>query len=785
MSSVLCLQWSSSQLGCCYSTDNELFAMQDIWESNSFGYVRTLIAQVEPQIVVIPELSDDLLYKAIVEHNSNIEIKKIKAKEFLFHKGKLELLNWFIQYQIENKHQQVGEEMYKNILLTNVDQDEKMHALLKLESVFRLEENKRTVGCIGVILKFISDVEDDESTINIPTFFSTFSCELYMQIDSDTLRSLCIFESETHPSMHQKRGKESLSLFGLLDKTSSVPGKQLLKEWVSRPKMDIQLLQQRHEAISYFISRKDVMDRLRSDMRFIKNIRGILSKIQENKANPLNWKSMIEFARHTIAVHTTLTHLGVNISIIQNAQELTSVSIMRDISNEIQAKISFEMSDGEGRVVVQTNINPELDLLREKYKQLDDYLLKVAHGISKELPIKYGATLNVVYFPQLGYLVTLPRIHSENAAIEGFELQFVTQENYYYKNSKTTDEKIELDSTIGDIYGMILDKEIEIIQELSSHVLRYQSQILECVRAISELDCIVSLAIVALSFNYVQPTLTEAENKIVIKNGRYEIKEESRIKKILAKKYHLDTHYKNYVWIYLSQMTLLFKNILKMVGLIVYMAHIGSFVPADIATIGITDKMLTRIQTSETVSKPQSAFAFDIQQLNRAIIGATCKSLVIIDEFGKGTNSLDGASLFGGIIRYFLSKDRNCPKVLASTHFHAARDGIALSTTEVSNQIVDNKSQVTFLYRIIPGMGDGKSYGIWCASIAGITNPIIERAIELADNFSEGTPIEKIMDSKEKEVYEQLQVCFDQFVNTDPSEMDYNSICISVNNLLN
>jgi DNA mismatch repair protein MSH5 len=179
---------------------------------------------------------------------------------------------------------------------------------------------------------------------------------------------------------------------------------------------------------------------------------------------------------------------------------------------------------------------------------------------------------------------------------------------------------------------------------------------------------------------------------------------------------------------------------LKQIALIVYMAHIGSFVPAESATIGLTDKILTRITTRETVSKNQSAFMIDLQQVALAMTLATRKSLVIIDEFGKGTNSSDGAGLACGVFEYFLGLGPERPKVLGATHFHELfengyleeRPELAFGHMEVR---IDDKTdvpedQITYLYNFVPGRSTS-SFGTCCAAMNGIDPAIVERAEQL------------------------------------------------------
>ena len=210
----------------------------------------------------------------------------------------------------------------------------------------------------------------------------------------------------------------------------------------------------------------------------------------------------------------------------------------------------------------------------------------------------------------------------------------------------------------------------------------------------------------------------------------------------------------------------------KQVALAVYMAHVGSFVPAASATIGLTDKILTRITTRETVSKNQSAFMIDLQQIALALNQATNRSLIVIDEFGKGTDSCDGAGLAAGVLTYLLSLSRDAaPKVLAATHFHEIfspglfpldHPSLAFAHMEVhidgkgKRRQSDSQTEVTYLYNLRPGRSN-LSYGTQCAAMNGIPPVIVKRAAELADLVTEGEDLVRICAGISPEEEEDLE----------------------------
>ncbi|KAI9255012.1 muts domain V-domain-containing protein [Helicostylum pulchrum] len=898
MEITMCIQWKFNYLGCAYYSSHslELLLMEDIKESDQFEYITMLIAQILPKLIILPDTSEDVLFEYFEkEHGASIEIKKMRAKDFSFDKGRYMLLNWFIHklqlqqtmYEMNDDNQNLAN---RNMFMVDPEEGSRTHAYLQLEGLIHIDTSHLSIGCAGVLLKYLQKIEQEEgmdgsqNELSIqPILLRNFSCEKCMHINSDTIKSLCIFNYETHPNMHQTHGKESLSLFGLLNRTSSVLGKRLFTEWVSKPTTDKDVLDYRHESIRFFlqIDMRDIVLDLSSHLKHIKNIHQLLTKLKESKATSSDWQNILKFAYYTIRILSLLDQAyryGSDISFMKNTRQYIPIAeVMKFVGSDIDDIIDFETSKAEGRIIVKEKVDAELELLRDKYEALDTYLLQISQEISVGLPVGLGAILNVVYFPQLGYLITLPQCRANSGDnrstssgisshvghyyaryLSGFELQFTTTENMYYKN----DRMKELDETIGDIHAMIADKEIEIIQGLSERVLQHTDHFSKASTLLSELDCLLSLSLAALRFNYVEPIMT-MDDSLIITQGRHPLQElcvdvfipndtylQGGKGFISRKTDKLSSFYQSE---YLTQPenqsasgtkrpTTLTKEsnvtleptteavpveqntesetktqdinsvqivtganfsgksvYLKQIALIVYMAHIGSYVPAEKAIIGITDKLFTRIQTSETVSKPQSAFAFDLQQICRALNNSTNHSLVIIDEFGKGTDSSDGAALFCSVIGYFLSKCETCPKIVASTHFHdvisqdilSAQDGITLSQTEIlsrqlrteqeENDPGEEGDEVVFLYRIVPGKGPSASYGIWCAGIAGLPSSTIERAIELSEYFQNDKPIEKI--STDQENYKMLKLIKNDFLEADISQIDASDLISSIESL--
>jgi DNA mismatch repair protein MSH5 len=337
---------------------------------------------------------------------------------------------------------------------------------------------------------------------------------------------------------------------------------------------------------------------------------------------------------------------------------------------------------------------------------------------------------------------------------------FSTEANAYYKNILMS----QLDQRFGDVYARICDKEIEIVQELGERVLEYEELLNSVSDTVGELDCNVALAKGAMAYNLSRPRISE-QNILKIKGGRHLLQEltvpafipndtfivggngtdRSQPESLLEQQSPCPGANTQEAagpsMILMTGPNYSGKSVyLKQVAMITYMAHVGCFVPAEAAKIGLTDKILTRIATRESVSRIQSAFMIDLQQTSIALTLATRRSLVIIDEFGKGTDNHDGAGLAAGVFEHFLQLGPNCPKVLGATHFHEIfengflppRPALRFAHMEVNvdaeaSQVED---QITYLYKYRQERSTS-SFGTHCAAMNGIDPAVIERAENL------------------------------------------------------
>ncbi|OAP02708.1 MSH5 [Arabidopsis thaliana] len=528
----------------------------------------------------------------------------------------------------------------------------------------------------------------------------------FLKLDAAAHEALQIFQTDKHPShMGIGRAKEGFSVFGMMNKCATPMGRRLLRSWFMRPILDLEVLDRRLNAISFFISSVELMASLRETLKSVKDISHLLKSISAL----LHVNKIFE-----VGVSESLReHMRrFNLDIIEKAGLCISTEL--DYVYELViGVIDVTRSKERGyQTLVKEGFCAELDELRQIYEELPEFLQEVSAMELEHFPHLHKEKLPpcIVYIQQIGYLMCIFGEKLDETALNRlteFEFAFSDMDGetqrFFYHTSKTR----ELDNLLGDIYHKILDMERAIIRDLLSHTLLFSAHLLKAVNFVAELDCILSLACVAHQNNYVRPVLT-VESLLDIRNGRHvlqemavdtfipndtEINDNGRIHIITGPNYSGKSIY------------------VKQVALIVFLSHIGSFVPADAATVGLTDRIFCAMG-SKFMTAEQSTFMIDLHQVGMMLRQATSRSLCLLDEFGKGTLTEDGIGLLGGTISHFATRAEP-PRVVVCTHLTELLNESCLPVSEkikfytMSVLRPDTESanmeEIVFLYRLIPG----------------------------------------------------------------------------------
>jgi DNA mismatch repair protein MSH5 len=604
-------------------------------------------------------------------------------------------------------------------------------------------------------------------------------------VNVDTLSSLQIIQPESHPNaFNQGPGtsgsKESLSVFGLFQYSAKTPqGRARLRQMFLRPSLDAGVINARLDFVSVFArpDKQPVTQKLSKSLSKIKNMRNIMTMLHKGVDGGNGrqgnfkggvWSCLLEFCYHTIDVAEGLREvIGVeNLPLCAQATEVLDRFQLQRVGKMVHDVVDLESSTEQHRTVVKRAVDENLDTIKDGYDGMEELLSQAALDITRTMPAEVDCSLNVIFFPQLGFHITVPLDERTGQAVwmgVGWEAMFTTEKQVYLKDPKMR----ALDQDLGDLWASICDIEIEIAHDLAQRVLMDEKLLVAASDLCGELDSLLALAHGAVDYNLTRPRIVN-DNLIDIRGGRHLLQEMTVPSYVPNDAYLVGARDPNEPdtrddmstddrpdgasMLMLTGPNYSGKSVYqKQVALIVYMAQLGCFVPAEACTMGITDKILTRITTRETVSKSQSAFMIDLQQVAIALNSCTRRSLVVIDEFGKGTDTCDGAGLAAGTFLHLLSLGNECSKVLAATHFHEIFElglfennpGVAFAHMEVhvdrkgKRKPGDHSSEVTYLYQLREGRST-VSYGAQCAAMNGIPDQIVARAAELAEHMSRG-----------------------------------------------
>jgi DNA mismatch repair protein MSH5 len=678
------------------------------------------------------------------------------------------------------------------------EQPDRQGQLLRLSGWINLE-SRLTVGCAGAVLSYIQrrratsylPGDGDASGMFRVGTIEMFSLSESMFINTDMLLSLQIMSTESHPNAQQhgpasKAGsggsKEGLSVYGLFQhfaKTSQ--GRMLLRQYFLRPSQNKATIDERLDTISFLVrpDNGDCLRRLSESLGKIKNVRLYTVNLRKGISQGTNrsgklpssvWTSLCQFAFHALKITDILAELegARRLAVVRKVNEVFNKKLLAEVGSIISDVVDFEASQEQRRTIVRTGISEDLDEAKRAYDGIEDLLSQAAEHIANDVPANLDSKVNVIFFPQIGFLISIRLSDLTGTGVfEGtdedpWEKMFSTEANAYYKNILMG----QLDQQYGDVYARICDKEVEIVQQLGERVLEYEELLNTVSDVTGELDCHVALAKGAVMYNLSRPRISE-QNILKIKGGRHLLQEltvpafivndtfivggdgsehpnsrpQSSIEQQSPCPGAINPQVTGPSMILMTGPNYSGKSVyLKQVAMITYMAHIGCFVPAEAAKIGLTDKILTRIATRESVSRIQSAFMIDLQQTSIALTLATRRSLVIIDEFGKGTETHDGAGLAAGVYEHFLQLGPECPKVLGATHFHEIfengflqpRPALRFAHMEVNvdAEASEVEDQITYLYKYRQERSTS-SFGTHCAAMNGIDPAVIERAENL------------------------------------------------------
>lgn len=575
---------------------------------------------------------------------------------------------------------------------------------------FGVQDLTHGIIASGAILQYL-DLTQHTHTGHI-TGLSRIERDHYMWLDRFTIRNLEIFQS-LYEGAH--------TLLDVMDQTSTPMGSRLLKRWLSLPLKDIMLIRERHNMVEHISQEEEFREFLSEQIQKVGDLERIISKVAVGRVTP---RELVQLknALTVIAPLKERCEGSPEESLKRLAAQLDPCFEVKErIEKEIEAEPPAMINKGG---VIAAGVSDELDELREIMRSGKDYLV----GMQQREMERTGITsLKISYNNVFGYYIEVRNTHKDKVPEEWIRKQtLVSAERYITEELKSYEEKI-----LG-AEEKILALEARLFQELVAGISAWVEAIQLNASLVARLDCLLSFAVSALENNYCRPEVNESTT-IEIEEGRHPVIEKQlpADEVYVPNSVRLDDQEQQIV--ILTGPNMSGKSaFLRQTALITLMAQVGSFVPAQSATLGWVDKIFTRVGASDNISLGESTFMVEMLEAASILNNLSERSLVILDEIGRGTSTYDGISIAWAMVEYIHEQPEGKAKTLFATHYHELNE-MEASFPRVRNYNVSIRElddRVIFLRKLVPG-GSEHSFGIHVAQMAGMPKSVVKRAGEI------------------------------------------------------
>lgn len=570
---------------------------------------------------------------------------------------------------------------------------------------FGLKPNSLAVRAAGAIVLYLKETQPD--ALILLNSLRSYSLNEFMTLDAPTRRNLELDET--------LRGERKGSLLGTLDLTITPMGKRLIHQWVSQPLLHVEKIQARQNGVEYFVKQGMVRAELRDALKPLADLERLVNRVIAGQAQPRDLAAM----RDTLGKLPKVKEVVSKWLLAGGGQWSACESELSLLQNAIDDDPPATL---QNTAIIRAGYSQELDSVIEASKHARDWIANLEAVEREKTGIK---TLKVGYNKVFGYYIEISRGAAEKAPEHYIRKQTLVNAERFI-----TPEMKEYETLVLNAEERIREIELRLFKEICAELAKAANKILTTARAIAELDVLSALGEVSALNGYTRPEVQEGSG-LEIHDGRHPV-----VEQLLKSDRYIpnDVIFENgeIVRVITGPNMSGKSTYLRQTALIVLMAQMGSFVPAASAKIGLVDRIFTRIGAQDEIHAGQSTFMVEMVEAANILHHATSRSLLILDEIGRGTSTYDGLSIAWGIIEYIHNHPHLRAKTLFATHYHELTQlaellpGIRNYNVAVSE--ADNK--VVFLHKIIPGGAD-RSYGIHVAQLAGLPAPVIQRANEI------------------------------------------------------
>ena len=628
---------------------------------------------------------------------------------------------------------------------------------------FGIEDMKNGIVAAGAILQYLDLTH--HNNIKHLAKISRIEEDNYVWLDRFTVKNLELFGSHND---------EAYTLVDVIDKTVSPMGSRMIKKWIALPLKEQVHINERLNSVDYFIKNNEIKDTIVDKLRITGDIERVISKVAVARINPrevLQLRNALEIVEQIKSIlekedNKTLKKLSENLNPCLSAKELITKHINSDAPNMVN----------KGNVI-NDGVNVELDEYRHIKNSSKDLLEEIRQ---REIERTDITSLKISFNNVFGYYLEVTNAHKDKVPEEWVRKQTLTSAERYI-----TPELKELESKILGAEEKILNLETRLFNEVVLSLVDYIPPIQLNANILAQLDCILSFSNVALENNYVKPEVNDSLI-IDIKDGRHPV---------IEKQLNVDEEYvPNSVFLDNTDQQVIIitgpnmsgkSALLRQTALIVLMAQIGSFVPAKEVKIGVVDKIFTRVGASDNISMGESTFMVEMTETAGILNNLSERSLILLDEIGRGTSTYDGISIAWAIVEYIHEHPKYKAKTLFATHYHELNE-MEKSFKRVKNfnvTVKELKDRVIFLRKLMPG-GVEHSFGIHVAKMAGMPKSVVKRAnkilgeMEKTSENKHAKPVKEIANNREG-----MQLSFFQLDDPVLSQIRDEIQSIDVNNL--
>jgi DNA mismatch repair protein MutS len=614
------------------------------------------------------------------------------------------------------------------------------HFEVKSLKGFGIQDLKNGVIAAGAVLYYLSETQHNK--LKHIQAIRRIAEDDYVWMDRFTVRNL---------ELYNPNSINAITLLDVIDKTISPMGGRLLKRWLALPLKNIIEIQNRHELVKFFVDSNAFSQTVSYQLKQISDLERLISKVATGKASPREIVLLKDSLKAILPIKTA-AEKSKNKTVKELGNQLhTSDDLIEKISKTLFDNAPVSINKGNA---IATGVHQELDDLRaisSTGKQyLDDMLTRETErtGIS---------SLKIDFNNVFGYYIEVRNTHKDKVPEEWTRKQTLVNAERYI-----TEELKEYETKILGAEEKIQKLEQEVFSKLLQYIIQYVQIVQENAQIIAQIDCLLSFAVLAIDNNYVRPIMDESTD-LDIKNGRHPV---------IEKQLPIDqTYIANDVVLNRNQQQIIMitgpnmsgkSAILRQTALIVLLAQMGSYVPAQNAKIGIVDKIFTRVGASDNISMGESTFMVEMNETASILNNVSDRSLILLDEIGRGTSTYDGISIAWAISE-FLHEHPSKAKTLFATHYHELNEMTA-TFKRIKNfnvSVKELKDNIIFLRKLVSG-GSNHSFGIHVAKLAGMPNMVIHRANKILAQLEKNNKSSEVKDVLKQTQHEEMQLSFFQ-----------------------